>query len=194
MKRLSLTLGALVLGALCTHAASADTFSFSFSGTAPQGGSAFGGSGTLVTSTGVGNQYQIQSASGSIDGSASIKLLDVGVFGSNDNVLYDPGFMDGSQGPFNFDNAGVSFELDNGNGHSLGDVNLFQDASGYFHVHYYEAAFLDPSGDGHDVQESITNLSVTDTTPSAVPEPGSLALFSTGILGLAGVLRRKLAA
>jgi hypothetical protein len=192
MKKLSLTLAALVLGALCTHAASADTFSFSFTG------SQFDGSGTLVATSLGDNQFKLTAASGSIDGSSSISLIGVNGFQSNDNLLYSPGFYDsniiyGTQGPFNFDNAGASFELLGSQGQDLGDVNLFQDANGFLDLHYYEAAYLDPTGRGDDITETLTTLSVTNTTPSAVPEPGTLALFSTGMLGLAGLIRRKLA-
>lgn len=38
----------------------------------------------------------------------------------------------------------------------------------------------------------VTIFSQTGSDASTVPEPGSLALFGTGILGMAGYLRRKL--
>jgi hypothetical protein len=39
---------------------------------------------------------------------------------------------------------------------------------------------------------SSTTTSTTSTTGTSVPEPSSIMLFGSGILGLAGVLRRKL--
>jgi hypothetical protein len=39
---------------------------------------------------------------------------------------------------------------------------------------------------------STSTTSTTTTTSSSVPEPSSIMLFGSGILGLAGVLRRKL--
>ena len=37
-----------------------------------------------------------------------------------------------------------------------------------------------------------TSTTTTTTTTGTVPEPSSIMLFGSGILGLAGVLRRKL--
>jgi hypothetical protein len=39
---------------------------------------------------------------------------------------------------------------------------------------------------------TTTSTSTSTTTTSTVPEPGSILLFGSGILGLAGMLRRKL--
>src|ERR1700722_3774879 len=106
MKRLSLTLGALVLGALCSHAALADTFNFSLSGEV-------NGSGVLTGSMVGTDTYLLTGATGTIDGS-SISLMNAGAFDSNDNDLYSPGYYALFQGPFNVDSDGISFLLSGG--------------------------------------------------------------------------------
>ena len=59
------------------------------------------------------------------------------------------------------------------------------------HVYYnagYEVDVVDPSDPGDVTPFAITNFEVS---PSPVPEPGTLALLSTGMLGAATLLRRK---
>jgi choice-of-anchor A domain-containing protein len=52
------------------------------------------------------------------------------------------------------------------------------------------AAEIDSTGEVHNIEFTGT-VPPTDPTPPTVPEPTSLTLLGTGILGLAGMLRRK---
>jgi hypothetical protein len=169
----------LALAALTSTAAHADTFSFNFEGLL------FSGSGTFTgTEIGTTDLYNITQVTGSVTSGAGTsdikKLLGDNKFQGNDNVLIYPG-TPGIFGEKFFDSDGVSFSLDNGN-----DVNL-NDTLGF------EFAVGGPAR-GFDVTEfDIVDVDKNGSDP-AVPEPSSLALFGTGILGLAGAVRRRLAA
>ncbi len=54
----------------------------------------------------------------------------------------------------------------------------------------YNLEFLFTSGETPAKDLALTNITIT----SPVPEPASLALFGTGILGLAGAAKRKFTA
>lgn len=174
------TLALCVLGAaaavLAATPAHADTFQFSFSGTFSITGIYFGGSGYFdATQIGSSDVYQITNVyDGSVDSnigapSAITGIIAVNGFQGNDNLLYYP-----STGYFDHD--GVSFSLANGDDVNLNDTLGFENAVG------------GPSN-GFDVTEFDT-VRVT-SAPSATPEPGSLALLGTAILGGAGALRRR---
>jgi hypothetical protein len=168
----------LALAAFTSTAAHADTFTFTFEGLL------FSGSGTFTgTEIGTTDIYDITSVTGSVTSGGKTsdikKLLGDNKFQGNDNELIYPGT--GIFGEKFFDSDGISFSLDNGNDVNLNDTWGFENAVG-------------GPPRGFDFPElDIVCVSKNGSDP-AVPEPSSIALFGTGILGLAGAVRRRLAA
>jgi PEP-CTERM motif len=186
MKRLSLTLAALALVTLGAQTSKADTFSFSFTGIPTFGTiDPFSGSGTFTaTEKGNTDQWVISDISGSVTDlfstSAITGLLGINKFDGNDNILLFPG--QGLLGGKFFDSDGVSFSLKNGNDVNLSDGGLESASAG------------NPKTGPTDFELDIVDVSKDPSDPPAVPEPSTLALFGTGVLGAAGAIRRRLMA
>ena len=152
-----------LLSALAIPAAAhADTFDFSATGSS----GSFSGSGTLTASPQGGGGYLISA----ISGTGVTGLIAPGGFNGNDNLIF-PAAMP------TLDAHGFSFTDVNGPDHYR--VNIFNNEEGYF-------AFL------KDADNLTQTVPVTfDLTTAATPEPSTLVLLGTGILGLAGAVRRK---
>jgi len=202
MKRCLLALcGISVAALLSCPAAYADNFSFNFSG------SGFTGSGTFTAATtGTPGQYLISDISGTTNSVAISGLLSSFSFPpigdlANDNNLYYPLFEGGA-----LDAYGFSYQT--GTGSNITDYNIYYIA-GVPNGTYDLISSADPPSDGNPNDYptyALGSFSITDTTTgtpivtgpgtpgvAATPEPGSLALLATGVLGIAGVVRRRFA-
>ncbi len=174
------SIAAAVVFLSASLAARANSFDFTFGNSSD----VFSGSGVLTTGAlEAPGQYSIASVTGTAHTTANGPSLAIesilapgtfptiangDSFPANDNVLFafsSVGTLDGN---------GLAFILGNG-----AQINLF-DSGGFQNDALLERA------NGKNVFE---NVPITIT--GATPEPSSFALLSTGLLGVAGVLKRR---
>jgi hypothetical protein len=174
----------------------------------PVGGSGggFTGSGILTTSTTDGNVYTITGITG--DGVGT--LLAQGSLNNNDNLLYPNAqiTLDGQGFAFTDSMEGIDYSVD-----------IFYSTGQDSGTPGYEAYVTDTDGDDPQTIPVTFQLTGNSTPPPSLsgavqaaaldstaqtetfafdvqsqavtPEPGTIGLMGTGLLGLAGVVRRR---
>jgi len=186
----------LALVLLSVPAAFATSFTFSYAG------GTVTATGTLIGSlTSGGNCSQLGGSCYNIT-SGNITVTGAPINGSgtlvaNGNV---PGFSTSPQGGFWYDNLfapnaksglqmdwyGLLFVIGQGTNQSV-EVNLWDNSNSYQLTEGYAAGNYPYNG---SADLSGTSFTSSDPPPS-VPEPASLALIGSGLLGLMGAIRRK---
>ena len=164
-----------VLGVLCAalvlvSMASADDVSFTLAG------AGLDASGTFYAAPQGAGQWLVYDASGTFNGANIVGIWpesNSGNIFTFNNLYYSPGPE--------VDWMGLVFKLDNGD-----MVNLCYDSGCAGAASTYTAIVWDPVS-------GITDLNVDNASfGEPVPEPATLMLLGSGLIGLGGVIRRRI--
>jgi hypothetical protein len=175
----ALTLSAVLVAATLT--AHADTYSFTIStgSTNTTPGTTFTAMGTLTGTpdTSIASALELTGVTGSAQG---YDFSDIAPLGTNSNFTYD-NLLYTNPNELHVDTKGILLDLSTPFGTSIAHV--------YEIGGQYEVNVLDPRDPGDITPFAIDTFTLN---PTAVPEPSTLMLLGTGLLGAVGTLRRKL--
>ena len=173
MKKVIILLCVMLAGAMIASAGTVD-FNFSYSG------DNITASGTLFTNPLGGGEYLVTGITGhyNTDMITGLESCATGIctklFAHNSGWQFSYDNMGFATDP-HVDLYGLLFDVSN-----VGYVNLYNDGSGYRNT------IENGDGLGGYVDTPVT------ASFSSTPEPGTLLMMGSGLIGLAGVIRRKL--
>lgn len=180
MKRCLRLSAYLCLAAFMAVGSAAHADSFAFNAT----GDFFSASGTLtvVADPSLANVFEVTAISGTVNGEAITGLLPCAAYDPShpcvssgnsflyDDLLYPDGIPTGIHQVL--DDSGIGFSLSGGTEADFAAI----------YTHFYDVTYNVPRGNSQIVGFSI----------SPIPEPGSFILLGTGLLGIAGSVRRRM--
>jgi PEP-CTERM motif len=170
------------------HAQSGYSYSFS--------GPGISGSGDVfLNSTSDSIEYSVASMTGQVNGITIVGVLPVDTYNNNDNLFFnDSDYLDGNGVAFSLTtgaNVDIYYDTDDNNYYFQGDGDFQvnggtppQPDSAEFR------SFLQPLGSPQN-DPAIELDSFTFAPLGPTPEPSSIIMLGTGLLGVAGVMRRQ---
>jgi PEP-CTERM motif len=148
-----------------------------------------------------GFAFEISSGSGvtftAVDISTTLRYIFAGDSGFGPDISNQPPNLPGNTlAALDFSASGLGFSLAAGSSVGLGDVhfNVSPTASGPVAISflgYPDTNLSDAAGNNISLTGSTLTGGTITVTPSAVPEPSSLVLLATALIGTASVVRAR---